>query len=655
MATYELIDADLWIELWWLMIVLPFIGAILTPIVAKIYGRLREILGIVSIGASASLAGVLIADVPDETHEIAIIPWNSLSVSNTALMNAISTDELSVFMALIAAGLGFLIAVFSVEYMGGDEALTRYWFFIQFFVGSMLLLVMAGDLIFLYAGWEGVGLCSYGLIAHWMHKPDPQGEMCTKSGVKAFVFTRIGDIGLLMGIVMLFFYTGEIQFGEIGAKFAAETAQIPLHADFDKELKVLVGLLIFAGAIGKSAQFPLHTWLSSPDSVDVDAMQGPTTVSALIHAATMVKAGVYLVSRFYLSVWSHEQVVNMEDVYVVIGIIGAITALWTALCALVTLDIKRVLAYSTISQLAYMFMGVAIAGLFFSADHGELAGTAFLAAQAHLLSHALFKCTLFLSAGAIIHSVNTRNIKEMGGLRKDMPVLFAATLIGAIALSGIPFLNFSKDYIIESAYELAIEEGSNQPVAWLLFIVAAITALLTSVYVFRMVFLVFFGEQTKGLEVHKPGIIMQAVVVILALGTIATAYSLFFLNDWFFPTEQEGANVHWGELHLIAEGDALIGAGVAIICALLGIGIAFLLYGKGQREFSLARDNEYLNQVQSWLWNGLFLDQIYTLVTYKVVLPAFHRARRIHTGILNYNMAGVGVVFLATLAALILL
>ena len=587
---------------------LPFIGAVLTPLFALIHPKVRDWMGVIFCGGGMAFAISLLPDADiNESFAIKWLPIGYKGGELQYLQNSILVDPLSVYMAVIAAGLGFIIAMFSVGYMDGDEAGNRYWFFFQFFVGGMVLLVMAGDLIFLYAGWEIVGLCSFALIAHWYHKPDPQGEKCAKSGIKAFVMTRIGDIGLLAAIIALYLYTNTISIHEL--KYAGGSGlfnQVPSNARF------WVGLGVFLGAMGKSAQFPFHTWISSPDTIDIDAMQGPTTVSALIHAATMVKAGVYLIARFFPIFLQ----VDIENLFTVIGYIGGITAIITALAALVSTDIKRVLAYSTLSQLGYMFLAF-----------GAAAPIGLMAGQFHIVMHAIFKALLFLMAGAIIHSIGVRDMREMGGLKDDFKVEWAVCLIGVAALAGVFPLGgaISKEFI----FHALIEEDK-----WIFFTLAVVTAFITAVYSFRMFFLVFYGKKSVE-KVHRPGMEMRIPLIILAGLTLIAGALYFYLFDYF---EEIALGVTEEEFEIQ---DELPTVAFSLAIVLAGIFLAWKVYGDGKRTVDIK--NPILLKLQKLLYEGYYIDQLYYKVTSGITRSS-HGASVIHTGKLNYNMIGCSLV-----------
>jgi NADH-quinone oxidoreductase subunit L len=580
-------------------------GAVLAPLFALIHPKVRDWMGVVFIGGGMAAAISLIPDADiNKAFPIKWLPVGYEGGELQYLQNSILVDPLSVYMAVIAAGLGFIIAMFSVGYMDKDEAGTRYWFFFQFFVGGMVLLVMAGDLIFLYAGWEIVGLCSFALIAHWYHRPDPQGELCAKSGIKAFIMTRIGDVGLLAAIIALYLYTDTISIYELKYAGGGLFGKVPSNMRF------WVGLGVFLGAMGKSAQFPFHTWISSPDTIDIDAMQGPTTVSALIHAATMVKAGVYLIARFFPIFLQ----VDVENLFTVIGYIGGITALITALAAVVSTDIKRVLAYSTLSQLGYMFLA------FGAATHLGL-----MAGQFHIVMHAIFKALLFLMAGAIIHSIGVRDMREMGGLKDDFKVEWAVCLIGCAALAGVFPLGgaISKEFI----FHALIHEDK-----WPFFILAVVTAFITAVYSFRLFFLVFYGKKSVE-KVHRPSTVMRIPLVILGGLTLIAGALYFYLFDYFddpFVTRDE-----------FAIEDELPTVAFSLAIVLAGIFLAWKVYGDGKRTVAIT--NPTLLKLQKFLYEGYYIDHLYYKLTSGGTKTSYG-ASVIHTGKLNYNMIGCSLV-----------
>jgi NADH-quinone oxidoreductase subunit L len=368
-------------------------------------------------------------------------------------------DELSLVMLLVVTGVGFLIHVYSVGYMAKEDGYWRYFSYLNLFLFFMTVLVLAGNALLMFVGWEGVGLASYLLIGFWFQKTS-----AADAGKKAFIVNRIGDFGFLIGMFLLLANFGTLTFTEIAAKLAS-------NPGWAGGVLTAIALCLLLGATGKSAQLPLYVWLP-------DAMEGPTPVSALIHAATMVTAGVYMIAR------THALFDHSPFALGIVAIIGAATALFAATIALVQNDIKRVLAYSTISQLGYMFLGCGMA--------------AYSAAIFHLMTHAFFKALLFLAAGSVIHAIGgEQDLRKMGGLRKKLPVTFAVTTVGVLAIAGFfPFAGFySKDAILYAAF---LHGGSGK----VLWFVGLVTALLTSFYMFRLWYLAFLGKPRGEAEHH---------------------------------------------------------------------------------------------------------------------------------------------------------
>jgi NADH-quinone oxidoreductase subunit L len=403
-----------------------------------------------------------------------IIPIFSWIVAGDFQIEArILLDQLSILMALVVTGVSTVIHLYSAAYMDGERYHNRYFVWLNLFVFTMLILVLGDNFLTLYVGWEGVGLCSYLLISYWFEK-----ESAANAGKKAFLVNRVGDFGFALGIMLIFVTFGSLSFEQV---FPAAKTLLPGTA-------TAIVLLLFLGATGKSAQIPLHVWLP-------DAMEGPTPVSALIHAATMVTAGVYMVARCHAIFEVSASALNW------VVWIGAISALFAATMAMVQQDFKRILAYSTISQLGYMFLGVGVG--------------AYAAGIFHLTTHAFFKALLFLCAGSVMHALGGElNIFKMGGLRRKLPWTFGTFLVGVLALSGVPLFSgfFSKDAILSGAYRA----GALFP--WLLGIV---TVGLTAFYSFRLLFVAFYGksrvDQKTERQIHEAPLLMVAPLAILSL------------------------------------------------------------------------------------------------------------------------------------------
>ncbi|MFN8090721.1 MAG: NADH-quinone oxidoreductase subunit L [Vicinamibacteria bacterium] len=402
-------------------------------------------------------------------------------------------DPLSCVMMLVVSGIGSLIHVYSVGYMAHDEDKVRFFSYLNLFTFFMLLLVLGGSLPLLFVGWEGVGLCSYLLIGFWYRK-----DSASAAGLKAFVVNRVGDAGLILGMIFVFHAFGSLDLVDL----ADNASALAPEKLWEWGPATIAGLLLFVGATGKSAQIPLHVWLP-------DAMEGPTPVSALIHAATMVTAGVYMVAR--LGPLYHVS----ETAMLVVAVTGTATALMAGTIAIVQTDIKRVLAYSTVSQLGFMFLAAGVG--------------AFGVAVFHLYTHAFFKALLFLGSGSVIHAMSgEQDMRKMGGLRKKIPVTFWTFLVGTLAIAGIPGLSgfFSKDEILAGAF------GTGHRV---LFAIALFTAFLTAAYMARLLFMTFFGSFRGGHEaehhVHESPWTMLVPLVILAVGSIVAGYELFPVGE----------------------------------------------------------------------------------------------------------------------------
>ena len=479
-------------------------------------------------------------------------------------------DPLGSLMTLVVTGVGFLIHVYSTGYMSHDATPGKFFAYLNLFCFAMLALVMGGNLPILFLGWEGVGLCSYLLIGYWYEDPAKAA-----AGMKAFVVNRIGDLGFLAGIFFIFQAFGTLDFAQL--KAIVHGGSVPL----DPNMITAATLCLFVGAMGKSAQIPLYVWLP-------DAMAGPTPVSALIHAATMVTAGVYMIVRMNF-------MFSMAPITLsVISGIGAATALFAATIAIVQTDIKKVLAYSTVSQLGYMFMAAGVG--------------AYTAAVFHLMTHAFFKALLFLGSGSVIHGMHEeQDIMKMGGLQKHMPKTFATFAIGTVAIAGIPpFAGFwSKDEILWSAF--ASHHGLGGPVLW---IVGAITALLTAFYMTRLTCLTFLGEERfdhHHVHPHESPALMVVPLIVLAVLSIVGGllgvphYSV--LEHWLEPV------VGHHSLETAAPALEWVLMGVSTVIAFIGVGAGYTLYVKNPSAAqNMARSLAGAHRV---LFNKYYVDEIY--------------------------------------------
>jgi NADH-quinone oxidoreductase subunit L len=449
-----------------LVIGLPWLGAVVLGLTRDENPRLQHRL---AVGFSLAAGIASLALIPFSSAETAI----SIPMGRYFGDLAFTADGLAVSLAAIACVIGSLAVIFSVDYMQGEAGLNRYYAFVLLFIGAMAGLVLSGNLLFMFFFWEITALCSYALIS--FHNDDPKA---VAGGIKALIITQVGGVGLLAGALTTYAALGSYQISDL----MANTGNMP------SSLLALVAYGFLIAAAAKSAQVPFHTWLP-------DAMEAPTPISALIHAATMVNAGVYLLARFYPA---FEHVPGWT---LAVALVGLVSALVTAFMALTASDLKRALAYSTVSQLGYMVYATGVGGVF--------------ASQFHLLSHAVFKALLFLSAGAVIHAAGTRDMLRMGALGKQMPFTRNVFILGALALAGIPILNgfWSK--------ELILEAGLSGGPLWA-YIGMLFGAGMTAFYTFRMTWLVFFGEARKELHVHDAGQAMKVSLGLLAVGTLTT-------------------------------------------------------------------------------------------------------------------------------------
>ncbi len=497
---------------------------------------------------------------------------------------ALRRDALTALMLVTVTFVGTLITVYAAGYMHGDPGYPRFFFAVALFVAAMLLLVMADNFILLYAGWEGVGLCSYLLIGHWFEKPS-----AANAARKAFLTTRIGDAGMMLGIMLLWTQCGW------NLNYDAVFARAP---SLDPGLLTTACLLLFCGAVGKSAQFPLHVWLP-------DAMEGPTPVSALIHAATMVTAGVYLVAR------CTPLFVLAPAAQLTVACVGGFTALFAALIALTQNDLKRVLAYSTISQLGYMFLavgsGAVTAGMF------------------HLFTHAFFKALLFLSAGSVMHAMGgVIDMRRLGGLRKLMPITHATFLVGAAALSALPFITsgfWSKDEILAGTL---FHQTANIGAGWvytLLFVVGLLTAGLTAFYTFRGYFLTFWGEEKVPPEAHghahESPPVMWVPLTILAAGALLVGYVnaepvTHYLSEFLRETPRLGSLL--AEEPLTLGTQALMWLGSIAMAAAGILGAWYVYVRRPGTAARMAGSSELLYQASV---NKFFVDELYDLAILK--------------------------------------
>jgi len=525
---------------------LPLLGSFILIVAgSRLPKRMVPLIGAGSVGLSAIATLILgYRFMSNSLTSLDIIAWQWIDVAGFSPAVAFHLDALSLIFIFVITFVGFLIHVYSAEYMIDDDGYARFFAYLNLFVCSMLTLVLANNLVLLYFGWEGVGLCSYLLIGFWYTE-----EKNGYAARKAFIVTRVGDTALGIGLFMLFQHFNTLNIQEIAT-------QAPQHWAVGSETALIVSLLLLGGAVGKSAQLPLQTWLP-------DAMAGPSPVSALIHAATMVTAGVYLIAR------THAIFELAPDALMVVGIVGAATLVMSGFTALTQYDLKRVLAYSTISQIGYMFMALGV--------------SAWSAAIFHFMIHAFFKALLFLAAGAVIHALhNEQDMYKMGGLKKKLPVIYWTFLIGASSLAALPLLTggfYSKDQILWLS--LAGEHGN----IWF-FLFGLLGAFITSIYTFRMFFLTFFGEEKTHVH-HVPGNGINIPLLVLAgLSTIGGFIELphsfghfTAFSDFLKPVlpavsiQEDFESIEW-LIQLIAAGVAISGVYVAYVFYILKPGLS---------------------------------------------------------------------------------
>lgn len=570
-------------DLLWLIPALPLTGALIL-ILTK--GNLpRAIAGLVgsgSVGLAAIVtilvAGDFMSGGREPVHQTL---WTWMSVDGFNPGFALYLDSLTVVFIFVITFVGFLIHIYSMGYMADDAGFARFFAYLNLFVCAMLILVMADNLVLLYLGWEGVGLCSYLLIGFWYEE-----EKNGYAARKAFIITRFGDTAMAIGLFMLFNNLGTLNIQDI-------LTAAPQNWEVGSQTAVAIGFLLLGGAVGKSAQLPLQTWLP-------DAMAGPSPVSALIHAATMVTAGVYLIARMHVIF----ELAPTAQLWV--GIIGAITLLIAGFSALTQSDLKRVLAYSTISQIGYMFLALGIG--------------AWSSAIFHFMIHAFFKALLFLGAGAVIYVLHhEQDMFKMGGLKNKIPVIYWTFLIGSASLAAVPFITagfFSKDQILWLAW--AGEKGN----IWF-YLAALIGALVTAIYTFRMVFLTFFGEEKTHLG-HHAGSLMTIPLIVLAVLSVVGGFielphnmgHVTLFSDFLSPV------LPTVEVRPGAESYEWLMQGIAVVLCLAGIYTAYFFYMK--REDLRAEIKGATYELNRFWFSGWGFDALYDII---IVTPYVYLSR----------------------------
>ena len=580
---------------------LPLAGAILAGLLACVrLGRFAHLPAVLSFASASVISAIVLAGVAEGHDSLSISAdlgtWFSVGRLNVDF--AFLLDPLSLIMLATVTFIATFIAVFSAGYMHGDPGYARYFSIMSLFVFAMCLLVMSNNFFMLLAGWEGVGLCSYLLVGYYYAKPS-----AAAAARKAFLVTRLGDVGLVLGVFLLWQASG------YQTNFDAIFAHVAKYPPAPGMITTIC-LLLFCGAIGKSAQLPLYVWLP-------DAMEGPTPVSALIHAATMVTAGVFLLARC-----APLFVLSPEAGLIVAGIGGA-TALLAGFLALAQNDLKRVFAYSTVSQLGFMFLALGCNGVISPK-------IAVVAAMFHLFTHAFFKALLFLGSGSVMHAMgNVIDMRKFGGLRKLMPWTHATFLIGSAALAGVPLLSgfWSKDQILHGLLEAGESHAKYHTIYFGLFAVALATACLTAFYTFRAYFLTFWGAERTPAEAHghahESPAVMLVPLVVLAVGALFAGALVDPLTHWFghfLERSPSIADAHTGYLthsNMIEKPHAFswLVAGLSTLAVAVGIGGAAALYRRGGPE----KVPPALKGLYSLSLNKLYVDETYGIA---VVAPA---------------------------------
>ena len=562
------------IDLVWLVPLLPLIGFLINGLGFKVIPKsIAGMLGSATVIGSFLISLMMFNTLlGSDVKSFTIHLFNWFSVGDLSVSLSFLYDPLSALMILIITGIGSLIHIYSIGYMSHDQGYGKFFAYLNLFVFFMLLLVLGSNFLVMFIGWEGVGLCSYLLIGFWF-----KNQSYASAAKKAFVMNRIGDLGFLLGIFLLFNTFGSVEYSVIFSSLK----------DFASGNPVLttITLLLFIGACGKSAQIPLHTWLP-------DAMAGPTPVSALIHAATMVTAGIYMIARsnalFDLTPMTMQ----------IIAGVGLATAALGALIAITQTDIKKVLAYSTVSQLGYMFLALGVG--------------AYSAGVFHLMTHAFFKALLFLGAGSVIHAMsNEQDMRNMGGLKKKLPTTYLTMLIGTIAISGIPPFSgfFSKDEILAHVFEFS-------PVMWA---IAVTIAFCTAFYMFRLIFLTFFnqfrGTEHQQSHLHESPLNMTLPLIILAVLSFAGGFlnvpELFGGNHALSSFLNPVLNTELNPISLSHETEYVLMA-VSVVGVIVSIAIAWFLYVK--KHILPARDVEQESALSKISFHKFYMDELYALI-----------------------------------------
>jgi NADH-quinone oxidoreductase subunit L len=610
------------IQIIYLTILLPLLGFIINGLFGtKI--KNEKIIGIIGSGAIGlsflivlgAFFQTLSLPVDQRQHIIDLFTW--LNVGGLKVDFAYQVDQLSLIMGLIVTGVGFIIHVYSIGYMHGDKSFWRFFAYLNLFIFAMMNLIMADNFLLLFLGWEGVGLCSYLLIGFWYDRKFEKGTT-GDAAKKAFIVNRIGDFGFLLGMFLIYMTFGSLNFTEVFSRASV--------MNIDQSVYNFIAIFLFIGAVGKSAQIPLYVWLP-------DAMAGPTPVSALIHAATMVTAGVYMIARCSIIYASAPAILT------VIAIIGALTAFFAATIGLVQNDIKKVLAYSTVSQLGYMFLALGVG--------------AFASGIFHVMTHAFFKALLFLGAGSVIHGMHDeQDTRHYGGLRKYMPKTAVTFLVASLAISGIPPFSgfFSKDEILWFSF------ANGNTVYWA---IGAVTALLTAFYMFRLYYLTFEGKERFGHDKHpheSPGVMTIPLIILAVLSAIGGFIGLpeifggengNLFHNWLAPIFAQAEN-RLTQYSSYGHSTEILLMIISVILGVGGILIARAMYLKNPA----IADNlaARFKGIYTLLLNKYFVDEAYDAVIVNPMIKGSDKIlwkiadTKIIDGLINGVAALVGII-----------
>jgi NADH-quinone oxidoreductase subunit L len=606
------------IHLIWPIPALPLLGALVNVFFGRRLGQRAQLIAVPAVGLAFGFAAAAFLRVwlGKEAFRGVLFEWILAGCSDARASGCfrapvtLQLDELSSVMLLVVTGVGFLIHVYSIGYMHEDRDSPRFFTYLNLFVFSMVMLVLAGNFLLLYVFWEAVGLCSYLLIGFWYTR-----ESAANAGKKAFIVNRVGDFGFGLGIMLIWTTLGTLEYPEVFAGAAS----------LGVGTATAISLLLFMGACGKSAQLPLHTWLP-------DAMEGPTPVSALIHAATMVTAGVYMVAR------THALFERSGVALDVVAWVGIITAVFAATIGLVQTDIKRILAYSTVSQLGYMFVGVGVG--------------AYAAGIYHLVTHAFFKALLFLGAGSVIHALSgEQDVRKMGGLARRLPSTWLTMVIATVAISGLPPFSgfFSKDEILAGAWF----GGHDKPHLYAIYVLGLVGAALTAFYMWRLVFLTFAGrsraDHAVAHHVHESPAVMTVPLWILAIlsagagvwGVPWTAGS--WIGRFLRPVLEPGDAHHGGAVYVLM--------GLSTLAGLAGLAVAWRMYLGGGAD--LAKVGVPQNAVHRVLLHKYYVDELYDAVFVRpTVRLAEWCARVFDLGVIDGAVNGIAALVLRAASVL---